>query len=206
MVSLRISGLGHEFDGREVFAGIDVEFEGTCLAVFGPNGSGKSTLLRILAGLLTPISGEAGVWVDGQRTGREGLRRAIGLASPDVQLYADLTPRENLDFLASARGLAGGCKLASEALEAVGLQDRADDAVAALSSGLRRRACLAAAIVHEPRLLLLDEPTSNLDEDGARVVRSLIDRQRERGMVVLATSDLAETGIAEARLDLGAAA
>lgn len=202
MISLRLSGLTHEFDEREVFRSIDFEFEGGCLAVSGPNGSGKSTLLRILAGLLTPACGEAAFSVDGAYVPREALRSMVGLAAPDVCLYPDLTPRENLAFLLRTRSAGALAGRVDEALAEVGLSHRADDLAGELSSGLRRRACLAAALVHEPLILLLDEPSSNLDDEGVAMLRLVVERQAQRGMVVLATNDPAEAMLAAARLEL----
>jgi len=203
LVSLRISGLTHEFDEREVFSAIDFEFDGGCLAVIGANGSGKSTLLRIIAGLLVPTEGEARVLVDGQPVCGGALRDAIGLAAPDVHLYSELTPRENLRFLVDARALPGREALVDEALREVGLDHRADDPVGELSSGLRRRACLAAAIIHRPPLLLLDEPGANLDDEGAAIVRGIVDRYQRAGMVVVATNDRAEADLGQECLSLG---
>lgn len=201
MLSIQLSGLTHEFDSRTVFDSIDFEFDGRCLAVTGPNGSGKSTLLRIMSGLLTPSSGEARLTIDGVATSHDRLRDVVGLAAPGVRLYEELTALENIRFVLSARGLSP--RLAEAALEMVGLGDRANDAVSELSSGLYRRACLAAAIAHDPPLLLLDEPESNLDEAGRSVVDAIVERWRERGMVVIATNDPAEAARGEARLDLG---
>lgn len=205
MAGVRISNLAHEFDGREVFRSIDLAYDGSCLAVTGPNGSGKSTLLRILAGLLTPTSGEARFVVDGQDAPRERLRGMIGLAAPDVRLYAELSARENLRFLLRARGCGEIDERASSALERVGLCDRGDDRVGELSSGLRQRAALAAAIAHDPVILLLDEPSSNLDESGMRMLHGMIESRRASGLVIIATNDPDEAALASERLDLGSA-
>lgn len=203
MVSLRISDLTHEFDDREVFRSVDFEFDGTRLAVTGPNGSGKSTLLRILAGLLTPTSGEVAVSIDGACVSHDALRDVVGLVAPDVRLYGELSARENLRFLAGARASEPPPGRILEVLEEVGLAERADDPVHELSSGLRQRACFAAAMLHGPRLLLLDEPSTNLDEDGVEMIHSVIERQAGWGMVVLATNNPTEAITAQARLDLG---
>jgi len=205
LAGVRISNLAHEFDGREVFRSIDLAYDGSCLAVTGPNGSGKSTLLRILAGLLTPTSGEARFVVDGQDAPRERLRGMIGLAAPDVRLYAELSARENLRFLLRARGCGEIDERASSALERVGLCDRGDDRVGELSSGLRQRAALAAAIAHDPVILLLDEPSSNLDESGMRMLHGMIESRRASGLVIIATNDPDEAALASERLDLGSA-
>lgn len=204
MIGVRISNLTHDFDGREVFGSLDFAFDGGCLAVTGPNGSGKSTLLRILSGLLSPISGETSILIDGIDVPRDCLRNVVGLAAPDVRMYAELSARENLLFALRARGLDDADGRAATALDEVGLSRRADDPVRQLSSGLRQRAALAAAIVHDPRVLLLDEPSSNLDELGVSVLRELIQRRSNDGLVVIATNDPDEAGLAYGRLDLGA--
>lgn len=203
MISLRISDLTHVFDRRPVFRGLSFQFDGGCLAVTGPNGSGKSTLLRILAGLLTPTSGSASIAVDGSDLTRSDLRSAVGLAAPDVHIYSDLTARENLLFLADAAGIDDARKAAGDVIEEVGLADRAGDRISELSSGLRQRASIAAALIKDPSVLLLDEPSLSLDPDGVSVLRDIIRRRTERGMVVLATNDEAEADLAGARLVLG---
>lgn len=202
MVGVRISNLTHEFDGREVFASLDFAYDGSCLAITGPNGSGKSTLLCILSGLLTPYSGEAALIVDGEAVTRECVRVSIGLAAPDMRLYTELSTRENLRFLLSARGFTDVEKRVISALEQVELKERADDSVGELSSGLRQRAALAAAIAHDPKVLLLDEPSSNLDESGIGMLYALIEHWRSKGLVVIATNDPHEAALGTECLDL----
>lgn len=204
MTGVRISNLTHEFDGREVFDSLDFAFDGACLAITGRNGSGKSTLLRMLAGLLMPTSGEARLVMDGVDISKDSVRQVIGLAAPDVKLYAELTPRENISFILRARRLNNTDTRGTAALEEVGLADRADDPVRELSSGLRQRAALAAAIAHGPRILLLDEPSSNLDEPGIRVLRELIEKRSRTGLVIIATNDADEAALAAGNLELGA--
>jgi heme exporter protein A len=205
VAGVRISNLTHEFDGREVFRSLDFAYGGACLAITGPNGSGKSTLLRILAGLLTPTAGEAKLVVDGDEIERSHVRTLIGMAAPDVRLYSELSARENIGFLLRARGLSEIERRTADALERVGLAERGDDVVGELSSGLRQRAAVAAAIAHEPPVLLLDEPSSNLDEPGIRMLHGIVEWQRARGLVVIATNDPDEAALASERLDLGAA-
>lgn len=203
MVEIALSGLAHEFDGREVFRGLDFVCAKPCMAVIGPNGSGKSTLLRIIAGLLTPTAGTVSVSINGAALGRDALRASVGLAAPDARLYPELSTRENLRFLMKARGIGPCEERISNALARVGLADRADDPVAELSSGLGQRAALAAAIAHGPALLLLDEPMTNLDEGGMRLARGIIDSQREIGMVVFTATDAGDAATADIQLDLG---
>jgi heme exporter protein A len=205
VVGVRISSLTHEFEGREVFGTLDFAYDGACLSVTGPNGSGKSTLLRLLAGLLTPTSGDARLVLDGNELPRESLRQSVGLAAPDLKLYSELSARENLHFILRARRLNDIEGRTSSALREVGLADRADDPVQELSSGLRQRAALAAAIAHDPKVLLLDEPSSNLDELGIATVRALIEKRRQTGLVIIATNDADEAALGEGRLELGGA-
>ncbi len=134
---------------------------------------------------------------------KTSLRTVVGLVAPDLKLYAELTARENLRFLLRARRAKAVEAAASAALEEVGLADRADDPIRELSSGLRQRAALAAAIAHDPRVLLLDEPSSNLDESGLDMLRDLVGRRAETGMVVIATNDPKEAAMATECLDLG---
>ncbi len=202
MLGVRISSLTHEFDGREVFSSIDFAYDGSCLAITGPNGSGKSTLLRILSGLMEPISGEARLMIGGSPVSRQQARSVVGLCAPDIKLYPELSARENLLFLLKARGASDAERMSTSALEEVGLADRGDDPVRELSSGMRQRAALAAAVAHDPTVLLLDEPSSNLDEPGIRMVRALIDARRRKGLVVIATNDADEAAIADRTLDL----
>lgn len=203
MVSIQISDLTHEFDDRIVFSAIDFAFDGGCMSITGPNGSGKSTLVRVLAGLLTPTDGGVVISLDGTPVPRDSTRGIIGLVAPDVRLYGELTTRENLQFLANARACKVSAGRIDEVMEEVGIAARADDPIRALSSGLRQRACFAAALLHRPPLLFLDEPSSNLDADGIRMTREVIARQSESGMVVIATNDADEAALGAARIDLG---
>ena len=203
MVEIRLANLTHEYDGRRALGPIGFSFGGGCLAVTGPNGSGKSTLLRIIAGLLTPTGGEAAVCLQSGPISRSALRDIVGFVSPDVHLYGDLSVFENLRFLLSARGVRWDESLAMRVLDETGLAARANDPVRDLSSGLRQRAALAAAVVHRPRLLLLDEPSTSLDDDGVHMMRWVIDSQLRDGTVVIATNDEREAAIASSRLDLG---
>lgn len=203
MISLKLSNLAHEYEDRLVFSGINFDFSGGCLAITGHNGSGKTTLLKIMAGLITPTDGCAEIIVDGAAIRRDQLAEMVGFAGPDVKLYPELTPRENLQFLARSRGLPDAKRHIADALETVGLADRANDPVADLSSGLRQRACLAAAILHRPCITLLDEPSTNLDSMGIEAVHSIIRQQSETGLVVIATNDSTEANLAAKRIELG---
>ncbi len=173
----------------------DVSFElgaGECLALFGPNGAGKTTLLRVLAGLLRPTSGRAsigGVALPGEAS----ARGAVGLISHQSMLYPALTARENVAFAARLQGVASPDAAALAALDRLGLRERADTMVRALSRGMQQRVSIARAIVHDPSVLLLDEPYTGLDELGARALTDQLRAQRDRGAaLVLVTHNLSE--------------
>jgi heme exporter protein A len=196
--------LTHRY-GRRSTGVSELDFEFTApgaVAVTGPNGSGKSTLLRILAGLLRPTSGATTVSVAGREHPPADRRDVLGLATPELAFYEEFTATENLVFAAEARGLAAPARAAGAVLDRVGLATRASDRVAAFSSGMKQRLRLAFALLHEPPILLLDEPGSHLDETGREAVRDVVARFAARGLVLLATNDPEEIQLAESRLEL----
>lgn len=171
-------------------------------AVTGPNGSGKSTLLRIIAGLLRPSGGRVSLELGGRPLDRDARRAAIGLASPELMFYDEFSVAENLVFAGEARGMSDPAGAARRALEAVGLAVRADDRVTALSSGMKQRLRLAFALMHEPAVLLLDEPGSHMDEAGRTVVAEIAARHGRAGLVVIATNDERERNLAGQQVEL----
>lgn len=170
--------------------------------IAGRNGSGKSTLMRIIAGLLPPSAGRVGVCASGQDLDALSRRAVIGAVAPDLQLYGELTGAENLRFFAELRGMPLERDRLAALLERVGLKGRGRELVRNYSSGMRQRLKYAFALLHEPQLLLLDEPTANLDTDGVRMVESVLDEQRRRGAVVIATNEPRELAWGDAVVDL----
>jgi heme exporter protein A len=178
---LRAEGLRHRFG--TVTALDDVSFSvqpGQTLAVFGPNGAGKTTLLKVLAGLIQPQQGRAQV---------DGGRRAIGWIGHQPQLYAQLTVRENLRFWASLYDV----QVPTDLLVQLGLAEHRDRPVRALSRGLVQRVAIARALVHDPAVLLLDEPFTGLDRVAAEALRRLLgDVMTHGGASVLVTHNVEE--------------
>jgi ABC-type multidrug transport system ATPase subunit len=172
---------------------------GEVLGLLGPNGAGKSTLLSLLATLLRPSAGR--IRYGGYDAAREGaaLRARIGVLGHDLFLYPELTARENLVFFAGLYGDADPSSAAAAALDAAGLLERADDPLSSFSRGMRQRVALERALIHGPRLALLDEPFTGLDDDSAdALVRRLRGLRADGAVVVLATHDL---DLAEGLLD-----
>ena len=182
---LAFEGLSRRFDRLVVLDRVSGEVEsGGLFAVRGPNGSGKSTLLRCLAGLLAPDRGRVVAEEDGRALANDERRRRVGLLAPDIAFYDELSVSENLELVARLRGLppASGRAVA----ERLGLP--AARPWRALSSGMRQRLRWAFAVLHRPRLLLLDEPFQNLDDDGERIARALLDEHLENGGLAVAAS------------------
>jgi heme exporter protein A len=172
-VSLR--GAGRRYGERLALR--DVSFDlaaGETLVVFGPNGAGKTTLLRMLATLLRPHAGEVRVLGSSLPGDGYAVRGRIGFLGHEPLLYRELSGRENLRFHARLHAVATPADRVEEVLEAVGMAARADDPVAELSRGMVQRLAVARAVLHEPELLLLDEPLANLDPAAVAQVQPLI--------------------------------
>jgi heme ABC exporter ATP-binding subunit CcmA len=163
---------------------------GEILGLLGPNGAGKSTLIGILATLTRPSAGEVRYGAHHDRSGGDALRRRIGLLAHELHLYPELSARQNLSFFARLYGLGPGDAV-DRALDGAGLADRADDAVAAFSRGMRQRLALERALLHEPRLVLMDEPFTGLDDRATGLVAARLRALASGGaIVILATHDL----------------
>lgn len=203
VLAIEAVGLEHLYAGRRGLAALSFALQAPgAVAITGPNGSGKSTLLRLLAGLLHPTAGRSLVTLGGRVVPPAGRHAVLGFASPELAFYEELSCLENLAFAAEARGLRERTAPALAALERVGLGARARDRVAALSSGMTQRLRLAFALLMKPPLLLLDEPGSHLDEEGRVLVERIVDEEARTGLVVIATNESREWGLAAQRIEL----
>jgi heme exporter protein A len=164
---------------------------GTILGLLGPNGAGKSTMLAMLATLLRPTSGTIRFGSLDPGAHDPALRSRIGVLGHDLFLYPELTAHENLEFFAALYQRTDAAAVASSALKHAGLADRAADAVSSFSRGMRQRVALERALIHDPRLVLLDEPFTGLDDASTAALIARLRSLRERGaIVILATHDL----------------
>lgn len=164
---------------------------GTIVGLLGPNGAGKSTMLAMLATLLQPTAGAIRFGSLDPRAHGSVLRSRIGVLGHDLFLYPELTAQENLAFFASLYQLADPSGRAAHALAHAGLADRAHDSVNGFSRGMRQRVALERALIHDPRLALLDEPFTGLDDASAAALVARLRTLRDKGVIViLATHDL----------------
>jgi heme exporter protein A len=184
--------VGRHYGRRRALADITFTAQrGDIVGLLGPNGAGKSTLLAILGTLLTASSGRVEYGTAAVRGDAAALRSRIGMLGHDLFLYPELTALENLVFFARLYGMADAPARAAAALDRAGLGARGGDPVASLSRGMRQRVALERALIHEPRLLLLDEPFTGLDQTSAAALVGRLRASQARGVVtVLATHDL----------------
>jgi heme exporter protein A len=197
---IELDGLVRRYGEREALSDLSVSLPaGRTLVVFGPNGAGKTTLLRVLATLLRPHAGE--VTVLDRRLPDEAwaVRGRVGLLGHEPLLYRELTARENLRFHARLHGVQRD--RVEQMLAAVGLVNRADESIKTLSRGMVQRVAIARAVLHNPELLLLDEPWANLDPAARELVEPLIGAGSKRTRVI--SSHDPGGGLAEADLVLG---
>jgi heme exporter protein A len=195
-LAVETKGLSRRFGDRWALAGIDISLAANeCLAIFGPNGAGKTTLLRVLGGLLHPTSGTARV--DGMDLpGDTEVRARVGFISHHTMLYPALTARQNVEFAARLHGLAAPRAAASAALDRLRVLDRADTPVRSLSRGLQQRVSIARAFVHNPRIVLLDEPYTGLDALGAAALTTALEALKVAGAALILVTHHLEEGLA----------
>ena len=199
-------GLRREFGDRAALDGVDLRLErGQSLAVLGPNGSGKSTLLRILSGLLRPTDGEVSVLGCALPKETYRIRGRVGYLGHEPLLYRDLSPRENLALSAALHGLEPETAepRIESLLDAVEMTRRGDDRVAELSAGMRQRIDICRAVLHQPELLLLDEPDAHLDPGARGLVAPLIATGESRTRVLVSHDRERATADADSVLELG---
>ena len=190
MIRLSVVDVARHYGRRKALSQISFTCDaGEIVGLLGPNGAGKSTLLNILATLVTPSKGTIEY---GTATGSgAAIRGMIGMLGHDLFLYPELTARENLAFFARLYGVPDVPGAVNAALAQAGLSDRADDFVSSYSRGMRQRVALERALLHGPKLILLDEPFTGLDQAStAALVARLKERQQSGCLIVLATHDL----------------
>lgn len=188
MVSLRVTSLEKRYGPKSVFKQVTFSCHSTVLGIAGVNGAGKSTLLKCLSGLLKPTSGTIEWKLKDELLTPKNLKKKSGFLAPYIQLYEDLTVTENLRFIRDLSP-AATLKKPEELLQKSGGTGLADSLFGELSTGQQQRVKLAAALLHDPPVLFLDEPGSNLDRQGKEVVENLVREYRENDRLVLLASN-----------------
>jgi heme ABC exporter ATP-binding subunit CcmA len=189
---LTVTSLSRHYGRRKALSKVTFTCSsGDIAGLLGPNGAGKSTLLAILGTLLTTSEGRVQYGTTTAQAGGAALRARIGMLGHDLFLYPELTAHENLTFFGRLYGVPDASARALQALERAGLGERAHDPVSGFSRGMRQRVALERALLHQPRLLLLDEPFTGLDQaSAAALVARLRDEQARGVLTILATHDL----------------
>jgi heme exporter protein A len=170
----------------------DISFNlssGESVAIIGPNGSGKTTLVRIICGLIRPNSGSVMYIENDTEIALQNVYQSLGLVSPYLQLYEELTAAENLQFLAKIKRISDAEDKIAHLMNRLNLAGREDDQVKTFSSGMRQRLKYIFALLGDPKILLLDEPTSNLDSDGIDRVYEIMSDQKKDNILLIATND-----------------
>ncbi len=204
MLKITVKNLSMRFGFRGIFKDISFELESpSSLVVTGPNGSGKSTLLKIIAGLIIPTAGNTAFFESDKALNRDKLRGMLAMVSPEMNFYDELTGSENLEFFMKSMGRHAGKEHIEEALEKVGLKGRGDDYLKGYSSGMKMRLKYALAVLGNPRILIVDEPSTNLDMNGKKLVYELMSEHKKQGILIYATNEEEELGIAGKRITLG---
>jgi lipooligosaccharide transport system ATP-binding protein len=188
-------GLSKSYDGRVAVDGIEFEVEpGICFGFLGPNGAGKTTTMKMVYGLASIDGGELRVLGLDARTDRRAIKARLGVVPQETNLDGELTVRENLVYQAGYYGLdrAGVGARIEELLEFTLLSERADEAIWGLSGGMKRRLLIARALVNDPELIVLDEPTTGLDPQARLAVWRALERLRRQGVTLLLTTHYME--------------
>ena len=204
MLAIKVENLGKNLGERKVISSLNLELrQGESVAITGPNGSGKTTLLKLLLALLRPSSGKVTYYDDDRVLSREELRHRISFVSPYLSLYDQLSAEENLQFFTAVRGGNITGKDIDSLLLKVGLVGRGMDLVSEYSTGMKQRLKYAVALSSKPDFLLIDEPSSGLDDSGKAMMTALIEEQRSGSIIILATNEKEEYSLAsqQCRLD-----
>lgn len=195
-VAIQVSGLTKVYAHRPALRGLDLELPwGKLLTVFGPNGSGKSTLIRLLAGLARPTQGR--VYLAGLDLGRAAAqaRSLVGVVTHQTFLYDDLTGWENLRFYARLFGVQHGDRRIISLARSLALEPYLSARVGTLSHGIQKRLSMARALIHQPTILLLDEPETGLDQEALELLESLLADHRAAGGAAILTTHAIERGL-----------
>lgn len=193
--TIEVNDLHKSFGAQQAVRGVNFRADaGEVFSLLGPNGAGKSTTISMLAGLLTPDRGDACLDGHSIRSEPEAAKAVLGVVPQDIALYPDLSARENLEFWGKMYGLRGATlkTRVDEVLDVIGLSDRQKDRVGTFSGGMKRRVNIAAALLHHPQIVIMDEPTVGIDPQSRRHILDNVKDLNRQGMTVLYTTHYME--------------
>jgi heme exporter protein A len=200
---LELENITKTFGRRLIFKDISIKLNSpNIIGVSGRNGAGKSTFVKILSGLISPSKGKVKHYLNDKQVETEYVFNHLGFVSPYLVLYDEFTASENLFYFCKIRNIDYDKKFAKELLEKVNLYDRRNDIVKAYSSGMKQRLKYAFALIHKPSLIILDEPTSNLDEAGKKVVYNFIENYGKEKLVIVASNEQQDLSYCSEIIDL----
>lgn len=196
---INCENLSKSFSGKSIFKNFSFNLSaGNSAVITGRNGSGKSTLVKVISNLLQPSKGNVSVKIDDKQILRTDFFRYTGLVSPYLNLYDELTGLENLTFFYELKsGIKSNAKSDSKDtneninfyLNKVNMFERRNDVIRTYSTGMKQKLKIAFALMNQPEILILDEPGSNLDKEGADLIRDICDEQKQKGILILATNN-----------------
>lgn len=187
---LHLNAVTKRFGRRLIFDGIEIEYKNSgVFGIEGPNGSGKSTLVKMIAGMISPNKGKINHITNGKEIDSDDLHNYIGFVSPYLVLYDEFTAEENISLLMKIRGLKFQQEKINTLFNSFQLEDRKKDLLKTYSSGMKQRLKFIFALAHSPKLLLLDEPTSNLDDAGKEAVYSSVQNIAKENIVIIASNE-----------------
>ncbi len=204
MITLKVEKLSKHFGDRKVLKDLNFEVAAPgAIGITGLNGSGKTTLMKILAQMLTPTKGNVTLAIEKKAVPAEHFLDHIKMVGPEMALYEMLTGYENLRFFGKLAGVKMDRTEQDALLAKVGLTGRGDDMVGAYSSGMKQRLKYAVALLGRPKVLILDEPTANLDEEGKAIVGTIMAEHKREGILVVATNEAEDLTRVERVIRLG---
>jgi len=202
-MKLIVEEIGKNFGRKKILRDISFELApGMSAAIVGPNGSGKTTLVRIICGLIRPSTGKVTYIKNNDPISAQNVYKTIGLVGPYLELYEELTASENLLFFAKLKRVPNASVKISTLMERLNLKGREDDPIKTYSSGMRQRLKYVFALIGEPEILILDEPTSNLDIDGIGRVYDIMNEQKKNNILLLATNEQMDLQYGDFQVDV----
>ena len=202
-MKLQIQSISKYFGTKQIFQNINLELSGNgSAAITGPNGSGKSTLIRIICGLIRPTTGQLLLSIDKDQISKENYFKYMSLVAPYLELYDQLSAMENILFFARLLKVKHSKNKIPELFNLLHLAGYENEQVKTYSSGMKQRLKYIFALVSEPKILLLDEPASNLDEDGTQIIHNIMKEQKKQGILIFATNDKRDLEFGDSIIEL----